>query len=77
MQGRAGTHTVWQAKKLGFNVSQLSSVIVMVCLVFEMPAIPFPCNGHLPCYVEFALLMFFNKLACCPVPNINLHLYFL
>ena len=41
--------------------------------VFEMAAMPFPCNGHLLCCVNIptVLLMFFNKFASCPIPYFN------
>ena len=44
---------------------------------FEMAAMPFPCNGHfLRCVnIPTVLLMFCNKLASCPIPNFNSHLY--
>ena len=46
--------------------------------LFEMAAMPFPCNAHLFCFVNIptVLLMFFNKFASCSIPYFNLFLYF-
>ena len=46
-------------------------------LVFEMTAVPFPCNGILLCLCEYtySFVNVFNKLASCSIPYFNLHLF--
>ena len=46
-------------------------------LIFEMAAMPLPCNGHLLCCVNIltVLLMFFNKFASCSIQNFNSNLF--
>ena len=41
--------------------------------IFEIEAMPFPCNGHVFCCVNIptVLLMFFNKFASCSIPYFN------
>ena len=56
------------------------------CLIFEMAAMPFPCNGILLRLREctFGFVNVFNKLVSCPIPyfdfqfqNLFIYKYFL
>ena len=51
-------------------------ILSATCSLFEMAAIPFPCNGLLLCCVNIptVLLMFFNKFASCSIPYFNSNL---
>ena len=52
----------------------LSTWQASFCPVFEMAAMPFPCNSLLLWYVNIptVLLMFFNEFASCSIPCFNL-----